>query len=214
MFVLAGVAALVHLGLAEQYVHASLIGGAVLVSIVIVGALLAARFRLIGRVHHWINRLRRKERDHQFGDDVDASVRRMLRARPGPLALALSFNLLYRVLITAEILVSFRLLGVELGVAETLVFSALPIVMAIAGFVVPSQLGVQEGAQALLAASFGIDSTVAVAASLLLRIRSLVGGALVAILIATKRSTIEEVKAIATGTITPTGASSPPAASA
>jgi uncharacterized protein (TIRG00374 family) len=214
VFVVAGVLALVHVGLADHYVHVSLIGAAVLAALVIVGGLLAVRFRLIGRVHHWIARLRRKERDHQFGDDVDASIRRMLRDRPGPLVLALAFNLLYRLLITAEILIAFRLIGVELGFAQTLVFAALPIVIAMAGFFVPSQLGVQEGAQVLIASSFGIDSTVAVAAALLLRIRSLVGGALVAILIATKRSTIDEAKALANSTITPAGASSPPAANA
>jgi uncharacterized membrane protein YbhN (UPF0104 family) len=70
------------------------------------------------------------------------------------------------------------------------VFCALPIVMALAAFMVPSQLGVQEGAQALLASSFGIPSTTAVAVVLLLRIRSLVGGAFVALLIATKRSSL------------------------
>jgi len=55
---------------------------------------------------------------------------------------------------------------------------------------VPSQIGVQEGAQALLASSFGIPTTIAVAVVLLLRIRSLIGGAFVAFLIATKKSSL------------------------
>ena len=48
-----------------------------------------------------------------------------------------------------------------------------------------------EGVQALIAQSFGIPTATAVAVVLLLRIRSLVGGALVALIIATKRSSIE-----------------------
>lgn len=193
LFVLAGAVALVHVsGLPPEYTRMTLIGAAVLVALVGIGAVLAAHFRLVGRIHHLISRIRRKRRDHQFGDDVDASIEDMLRRKPGSLALALLFNLVFRVAMSAQIVIAFRLLGVALAWDEALVFSALPIVMGIAGFLVPSQIGVQEGAQALLAESFGIPSTTAVAVVLLLRIRSLVGGALVALLIATKKSSLAE----------------------
>ena len=205
LFVIAGVVALVHVAdLPPSYMRSTLFGLVVLVALVAALALLASRVRLVGRAHHLISRLRRKERDHQFGDDVDASVEEMLRRKPGALALALLFNILYRIAMSAQIVVAFHLLGVNLAWDEALVFCALPIVMALAGFVVPSQLGVQEGAQALLAQSLGIPSTTAVAVVLLLRIRSLIGGAVVAILIATKRSSLA----------TPSDASSLPAASA
>jgi glycosyltransferase 2 family protein len=190
-FVLAGAIALVHVSdLPPEYTRMTLIGAIVLMVLIAVGALLAARFRLVGRIHHLISRIRRKERNHQFGDDVDASIEDMLRRQPGRLALAFLFNVLYRFAMSAQIVVAFRLLGVELAWDEALVFSALPIVMAIGGFMIPSQVGVQEGAQALLAESFGISPTTAVAVVLLLRIRSLVGGAVVALLIATKKSSM------------------------
>jgi uncharacterized protein (TIRG00374 family) len=190
-FVVAGAIALVHVSdLPPEYTRMTLIGGIVLMVLVALCAVLAARFRLVGRIHHLVSRLRRKERDHQFGDDVDASIEDMLRRQPGRLALAFVFNVLFRLAMSLQIYIAFRLLGVQLAWDEALVFAALPIVMAIAGFMVPSQVGVQEGAQALLADSFGIPSTTAVAVVLLLRIRSIVGGALVALLIATKRSTI------------------------
>lgn len=200
VFVIAGALALVHItGLPSRVMHMTVIGIVVLVGLVIAGVLLAGRFRIVGRVHHLVSRLRRKERDHQFGDDVDASMRHMLRRQPGALALAFGLNLVFRIAISAEIVVAFHLLGVDLAWDQALVFSALPIVVAIAGFLVPSQLGVQEGVQALLAASFGVPEPVAVAVVLLLRIRSLIGGAFVAVLIATKKSTLEEVKAVASG---------------
>jgi glycosyltransferase 2 family protein len=204
VFVLAGGVALVHAaGLPPQYTRLTTIVVIVLVALVAIGMVLVAKYRLVGRIHHLISRIRRKERDHQFGDDVDASIENMLRRKPVALALAFSFNVLFRVAITLQIYVAFRLLGVSLSWIETLLFGALPIVMAVAGFLVPSQLGVQEGAQALLAQSFGIPTTTAVAVVLLLRIRSLVGGALVAILIATKRSTLEEARAAAHAGDTP-----------
>lgn len=191
-FVLAGAIALVHVSdLPPHYTRMTLIGAIVLMALVALGAVLAARFRLVGRIHRLIARLRRKQRDHQFGDDVDASIEEMLRRQPGRLALAFLFNVVFRVAMSAQIVVAFHLLGVDLAWDEALVFSALPIVMAIAGFLVPSQVGVQEGAQAVLADSFGISPTIAVAVVLLLRIRSLIGGALVALLIATKKSSLQ-----------------------
>lgn len=193
VFVLAGAIALLYVSkVPSVYMRTTLIGVGVLVVLVALGVLLASRFRLVGRIHHLISRLRRKERNVQFGDEVDASIEHMLRRQHGALALAFFFNLVFRFTMSAQIYVAFRLLGVELDLAQTLVFAALPIVMAIVGFLVPSQIGVQEGAQALLASAFGIPTTTAVAVVLLLRIRSLVGGALVALLIATKRSALQE----------------------
>ncbi|HEY5927764.1 MAG TPA: lysylphosphatidylglycerol synthase transmembrane domain-containing protein [Kofleriaceae bacterium] len=193
VFVLAGAIALVHLAnLPPEYTRMTLIGVAVIVILVGIAALLVSRFRLVGRMHHLISRLRKKERDHQFGDDVDTSVETMLRRKPGPLALAFLFNLLFRIAVSAQIVIAFYLLGVSLAWDQALVFCALPIVMALAGFLVPSQVGVQEGAQALLAESLGIPSTTAVAVVLLLRIRSLIGGAVVALLIATKKSSLTQ----------------------
>lgn len=198
ILVLAGALALIHLAeLPPQYMRMTLTGVAILVVLVGLGAVLASRFRIVGRVHHLISRLRRKERDHQFGDDVDASVEDMLRRKPGALALAFALNVLFRVATSAQIVVAFHLLGVDLAWDQALVFCALPIVMAVAGFLVPSQIGVQEGAQALLAAHLGIAPTTAVAVVLLLRIRTLVGGAVVALLIATKKSSLEQANAAA-----------------
>lgn len=190
VFVLAGAIALVHVGLPPEYTRMTIIGVVVLVVLVGAGALLASRFRVVGRIHHLISRLRKKERDHQFGDDVDASTHEMLRRKPGALAAAFGLNMLYRIAMSAQIVVAFHLFGIDLAWDQALVFCALPIVMAIGAFMVPSQIGLQEGAQALLASSFGIPETVAVAVVLLLRIRSLVGGGLVALLIATKKSTL------------------------
>ena len=188
VFVLAGALALLRLEvLPTAYARAALIGVLVMVFVVSIGVLVASRYRIAGRIHRLIRRIRRLKPDSQFGDDVDTAIEDMLRA-PRPLALAFLFNLASRVVIGAEIYVAFYLLGVPLGWEELLVFSALPIVIAVAGALVPSQIGVQEGAQALIAESFGIPATTAVAVVLLLRIRSLVGGFLVWFLLARRSS--------------------------
>jgi uncharacterized protein (TIRG00374 family) len=195
LLVIAGVFALIHVGLPPEYMRMTMIGMAVLIALVGAGAILASRYRVVGRVHHLISRLRKKERDHQFGDDVDASTHEMLRRKPAALATAFGCNVLYRIAMSAQVVLAFHLLGVDLPWDQAIVFCALPIVIATGAFFIPSQLGLQEGAQALLAASFGIPQTTAVAVVLLLRIRSLVGGALVALLIATKKSSLDEAAA-------------------
>lgn len=75
-----------------------------------------------------------------------------------------------------------------LSPAAALVFAAVPMLLAFAGAVVPSQLGIQEGSQALVARAIGIEPATAVAVVLLQRIRQLVTAALAWLLIATARA--------------------------
>jgi uncharacterized membrane protein YbhN (UPF0104 family) len=189
LLVLAGALALVYVAaLPPVYTRAAFAAVIGLVVALAVAAVVATRYRVVGRVHRWIRRLRRKHEDAQFGDDVDAAITVMLRSSSSSLWIALAYNVLSRVAVSAEIYIAFRLLGVHLAVDQALVFAALPIVIALAGALVPSQLGVQEGAQALIASSFGIPPTIAVAVVLLLRLRSLAGGFLVWFLLARRVS--------------------------
>ena len=182
--VLAGVLALVHVSsLPPIYLRAALMGAIVLVLVVGIGMVVASRYKMIGRIHRLIRRVRHKHPENHFGDDADLHVERMLR-EPRGLALAFAGNLGSRIAVSAEIYLAFWLLGIHLDWDELLVFAALPIVVAVAGALVPSQIGVQEGVQALVAASFGIPATTAVAVVLLLRIRSLLGGFVVWFLLA------------------------------
>src|SRR5688572_4899670 len=60
VFVLAGAIALMHVsGLPPEYTRMTLIGVVVLIVVVVIGVVLAGRFRLVGRIHHWISRIRR-----------------------------------------------------------------------------------------------------------------------------------------------------------
>jgi len=186
--VLAGALALVHVSsLPPIYLRAALMGAIALLLVVVIGMLVVRRYRMIGRIHRLIRRIRHKHPENHFGDDADLHVERMLR-EPRGLALAFLANLASRVAVSAEIYLAFWLLGVHLEWDQMLVFAALPIVVAVAGALVPSQIGVQEGAQALVAASFGIPATTAVAVVLLLRIRSLLGGFVVWFLLAQRSS--------------------------
>ena len=191
VLVLAAAAALARMSdLPAEYTRATLIGVVVLVLAVAIGIVVAAKLRLVGRIHALVNRVRKREEDPVFGHAVDVHVEEMLRRKPGALVLAFACHLIAKLAIGAQIVIGFALLGVHLDVNEALVFAALPIVMGIAGALVPSQLGVTEGAQALLAASLGIPSTTAVAVVLLMRVRSVAGLLIIGAIIATKRSAV------------------------
>lgn len=185
----AGLVGLLHLpSLPAGYTRAATIGVIALLSVVAVGSVLATRGGLGARIERLVRKLRnRVDADAQFGADVDAHTRQMLRVRLRGPWVAWALHLVSRAAIGAEIYIGFLLLGVPLSWNEALVFAALPVILALAGAVVPSQLGVHEGAQALVAASVGISPTTAVAVVLLLRLRQLAGAAIVGVLLLVRR---------------------------
>lgn len=185
----AGLVGLLHVPtLPAEYTRAATIGVIALVTAISVGAVLAIRFRMGSRIHRLIRRLRKQvDADTQFGEDVDQHIRGMLRVRARGPWLAFALHTLARAAVGLEIYIGFMLLGVPLSWDEALVFAALPVILALAGALVPSQLGVHEGAQALVAASFGISETTAVAVVLLLRLRQLAGAAVVGLLLIVRR---------------------------
>ncbi len=183
--VAAGLIGLMHVpSLPAQYARAATVSMCVLVACVALGILLARRLALGTRLHRLVRRLRKQvDEDAHFGSDVDAHVTAMLSARTRGPWLAWLLHVLGRSLVGVEIYVGFLLLDVQLAWDQALVFAALPAILAVAGAFVPSQLGVHEGAQALVAASFGISTTTAVAVVLLLRLRQIAGAALIGILL-------------------------------
>jgi uncharacterized membrane protein YbhN (UPF0104 family) len=153
--------------------------------------LLARRLSLGSRIERLVQRLRKHvDADAHFGRDVDIHISSMLRLRTRGPWIAWLVHVLARTAVGIEIVVGFWLLGVPLAWDEALVFAALPIIVAFAGVIVPSQLGVHEGAQALVAAALGISTTAAVAVVLLLRLRQVVGAAVVGVVLLLRRSSL------------------------
>lgn len=175
--------------LPATYTRATVIGIGVLLAAVAIGLVLASRYRMAGRIHRMVLRIRRKlDEDRRFGDDVDRHVEQMLHRRAWIPWLAALLHLLGRAMIGAEIVFAFWLLGASLGWSEALVFAALPVMVSVSGAIVPNQLGVWEATNALVAAAMGLSPTTAVAVVLLLRLRQLAGVIVIALILALRRS--------------------------
>ncbi len=184
----AGLVGLSHVpGLPASYTHAAIGGMAALGGVVVAGVVLARRGHVGRRVQRIIARVRKQTVDDEMGAAIDEQLGALLRPSHRGVWIAVALHVVARVAMSAEILVGFWLLGVPLAWDEALVFAALPIIWAFAGALVPSQLGVHESAQALVAASFGISTTAAVAVVLLLRLRQLAGAAIVGVLLVFRR---------------------------
>jgi hypothetical protein len=184
----AGLIGLSHVpGLPASYTQAAIGGMVVLGVVVVAGVVLARRGHVGTRVQRVIARVRKQAVDPEMGAAIDERLDALLRPSNRRVWIALALHVVARAAVSAEILVGFWLLGVPLGWDEALVFAALPIILSFAGALVPSQLGVHEGAQALVAASFGISTTAAVAVVLLLRLRQLAGAAYVGALLVVRR---------------------------
>jgi hypothetical protein len=185
----AGLVGLSHVpSLPAEYARGAVIGIGVLLVAITVGIVVVSRFHLGARIQRLVQRMRKRvDHDSEFGEAVDGHIGSMLRVRTRGPWVALALHVVARAAMSAEILVGFYLLGVPLHWDEALVFAALPIILSVAGALVPSQIGVHEGAQALIAASFGISTTAAVAVVLLLRLRQLAGAAVVGVVLLVRR---------------------------
>lgn len=191
VFLLAGVIAVVA---TMRFPRAYVIAGVIGVTLLVLGTLavgwLAARHRLVGRLHRGLRRLQRKAAAPAagFGADVDAGVEAIVARGGGPLVASGLLHLLGRLVLGAEVYVGFLLLDVSLSPVEALIFASVPILLAFAGAIVPSQIGLQEGAQTLVAAALGLPPHAALTVVLLQRGRQLVSVGVAWILIAVVRA--------------------------
>ena len=178
-YVLAALLAL--LALAPQPRLARLLSLAVATTGVLVGILLLARRSLSA----WLQALARAisarwpgvlSLDGGPGDrDLQASFDHILSQR-GRLRWAFALHLCCWCLGAAEVWVAFRLLGVDLTVAQALAIDGTVVGLRTFGLIVPAAAGVQEASYMLAAAVFGISPAAAIAASFARRARDLVLG--------------------------------------
>jgi Lysylphosphatidylglycerol synthase TM region len=167
-YVLAALLAL--LALAPQPRLARLLSVAVAATGVLVGILLLARRSLSG----WLQGLARAisarwpdvlSLDGGPGDpDFQASFDHIL-SQHGRLWSAFALHLCCWCLGAAEAWVTFRLLGIDLTVAQALAIDGTVVGLRTFGLIVPAAAGVQEASYMLAAAVFGIPPAAAIAAS-------------------------------------------------
>jgi hypothetical protein len=126
--------------------------------------------------------------DAGFGRDVDARVVVMVRQSAGRLALGAFTHLVGRSVILVEVYLALELLGVPHRAADAVVLAVVPIGLSLVFSSIPSQIGVQEGGQALVAAALGMSPSLGVTLVLLQRFRQLAFAAVAPLLLNVARS--------------------------
>jgi len=117
-------------------------------------------------------------------DRIDSGLRGIITGSRARLAAGFALHLLARLLLAAEIFAGLHILGAHVGPLETMVFIGIPIGLSVIGTFVPGQIGLQEGASALVAAALGIGPATGIALVFLQRLRQLVFVPLAGLLIA------------------------------
>jgi hypothetical protein len=115
---------------------------------------------------------------------VDRGLHTVLTGPRGPIARGFLWHLAARLLLAVEIYAGLQILGARVGVLGTLIFIAIPVGLSVIGTFVPGQIGLQEGACALVAAALGIGPATGIALVFLQRLRQLVFVPLAGLLIA------------------------------
>lgn len=189
VFLLGGLVALLQMTrFPTSYAIAGVIAVLALAGASVFAGWLVVRKKIAGRIHKIVRRLRRQTDLPLggFGEDVDAKIEEMVQSRRVLLG-ALATHVLGRTVLGAEVVVGFAVLGVPLAWDQALVFASVPVLLAFVGSVVPSQIALQEGTQALVATALGLEPTVAVAVVLLQRVRQVVSGAIAWAVIALRK---------------------------
>jgi lysylphosphatidylglycerol synthase-like protein len=117
-------------------------------------------------------------------DPIDRALHALLTGPRAPIVIGFLLHVLARVLLAAEIYAGLQILGARVGPLETLIFIAIPVGLSVIGTFVPGQIGLQEGASALVAAALGIGPATGIALVFLQRLRQLVFVPLAGLLIA------------------------------
>ncbi len=161
-----------HTGLAPLALTALLAGG---VALPVGLALLLHSGAVFGRLGRALSGLLGLSQLVPGAQALDMAVRATLR-RYTALALSGTLQLLALVSGAFEVWLALRLFGHPLGAREAIVIESLTQAARHVAFMVPGALGVQEGALVLLGASFGINAELALAVSLVKRLRELAWG--------------------------------------
>ncbi|HKO93941.1 MAG TPA: lysylphosphatidylglycerol synthase domain-containing protein [Polyangiaceae bacterium] len=143
-------------------------------------SLLALRAVARWKLAHGLQRLLRRllgnaYRDPEIAARVDTALQRLLEAPARPLLVkGLLVHCAARVFISAEVLVALWSLRAPTTFTEALVLSSVPIATSVVASSIPSQMGIQEGAQAFICAALGHDPALGLVLVLLGRLRQLV----------------------------------------
>lgn len=125
-----------------------------------------------GSIGRWVGRLVARFTGAQAGYVLSLPrAIEQIHARPANLLIAWSFHTTCWVLTAVEMWVTLRLMNVPIHFGGAVVMDSLAFAMRSIAFMVPSGIGVQEGAFVLLGGLFGVSAPTALAVSLVRRAR-------------------------------------------
>jgi putative membrane protein len=141
-----------------------------------IAALLLLRHGSIaGRVYHWLRPLLGKVATPEEAASLDREVRASL-ARPGPFLFAGALQFAAFVSGAFEVWFALRLFGHPVGIVPALVLESMMQAVRHLAFMVPSGIGVQEAGLVLFGGALGVDGELAIALSMVKRMRELLCG--------------------------------------
>lgn len=188
LLVAGGLIAWVATPLPRYLVLGALAIGALTLALSVGGFALVARVGLGRRMQALVRRFSGTSGgDHEFGQRVDERLLEAVRGPIRPLLAAASIHLVGRAAIAIEAYVGLWALGAGASAGQATVLAVVPILLSFFFSSVPSQIGVQEGAQMLVASALNLSPTLVLSLVLLQRFRQLVFAALLPFLLAAAR---------------------------
>ena len=127
-------------------------------------------------------------RESALGEQVDEALRRMARARSRALLPAQLLHCMARAVLCLEVYLVLRSLHAPATLVHVLVLSSVPVATSVFASAIPSQIGVQEGAQVFVCGALGLDPALGLVLVLLQRARQLAFVPLTLILLGAARS--------------------------
>jgi hypothetical protein len=172
-----------------ELVSVGLVLGALTLAATAGGLVVVARAGVGRRLHALLSRVLGDRYAHEtFGRAVDAALVGTVRGPQRPLLGGAAIHLASRAVLSLEVLVGLLVLGVEATPAQAAILAVVPIAVSFVFSSIPSQIGVQEGAQTLIAGAIGLDPTVVLAVVLLQRFRQLAFALLLPVVLAGARA--------------------------
>jgi hypothetical protein len=172
--------------------------GAALIAVFIVGFTFVifhviSRWGIGGGVQRILHRyLGISSRDRELGAKVDDCIRTLLGKSRSEMFAGVLVHAAARVVLSVEVYVALWSLHAPTGIRDAIVLSTVPVATSLVASSIPSQIGVQEGAQALVCAALGFDPAMGLVLVLLQRLRQLAFVPLTPLLIAAARARSDE----------------------
>ncbi len=143
------------------------------------GLLVAVQKRgLFGFIMSWVKRFKNNSESsvqwHTTSQDIDAELQKFYASKDSRWAVSLILHFISWALGGIEMFVIMHFLGIHTSLMNAMILEALLQMVRTASFFIPGNIGVQEGALALVMHSLGFDATAGVAISLIKRFRQMV----------------------------------------